>query len=247
MWRGGGRIGLSGAAPFVWRCLISRAIAPFPHPAHRTGRALLTHPALGQDITPSRTEGHEQPPDQPPGPWDPGVLPSARLLATASATSCGDSSSLEQRPGSPFASACEAFHSSRTSTEFNRVAPISRALPLPAPALNQGPFPPPALPGLLGNTGLSATPWRPVQPSPAPGWSSRPITKSGFPCCARSPPVYMPSPLPRHGDWVLSPLASPALPAFPAWVDGSARATSFSRPAQRSLTLRPAHAPSHHM
>ena len=158
MWRGGGRLGLSVSAPLVWRCLNSRAIAPFPHPAHRTGRALLTHPALGQDITPSHTEGHEQPSDQPPGPWYPSVLRSTRLLATATATTWGDSGSLDQRPGSPFASACGTFRNSHTSTEFNRVAPISRALPLPAPALNQGPFPPPALPGLLSNTGLSATP-----------------------------------------------------------------------------------------
>ncbi len=56
-------------------------IAPFPHPAHRTGRALLPHPALGQDTTPSHTEGHEQPSDQPPGPWYPSVLRSTRLLA----------------------------------------------------------------------------------------------------------------------------------------------------------------------
>src|SRR5512147_1284433 len=43
--------------------------APFPLPAHRTGRALLTHPALGQgSITPSHTkscratpEGHRAP------------------------------------------------------------------------------------------------------------------------------------------------------------------------------------------
>ena len=161
MWRGGGRIGLSVAAAFVWRCLISRAVAPFPHPSHRTGRALLTHPALGQDTTPSHTEGHGQPADQPPGSWHPGVLRSPRLLAPANATH-GDSGFLDQRPGSPFASACGTFRNARTSTEFNRVAPISRALPLPAPALNQGPFPPPALPDFLGNTGLSATPWRPV-------------------------------------------------------------------------------------
>ncbi len=146
------------SATFVGRCLSSRSMTPFPHPAHRTGRALLTHPALGQDITPSHTEGHGQPSDQPPGPWYPSVLRSARLLATANATISGDSSSLDQRPGSPFASACEAFRSSHTSTEFGRVAPISRALPLPAPASNQGPFPPPALPGLRGTTGLSATP-----------------------------------------------------------------------------------------
>ncbi len=49
MWRGGLRYSLSVTAPFVWRCLISRTVTPFPHPPHRTGRALLTHPALGQD------------------------------------------------------------------------------------------------------------------------------------------------------------------------------------------------------
>ena len=32
-----------------------RTITPFPHPAHRTGRADFPHPALGQDITPSPT------------------------------------------------------------------------------------------------------------------------------------------------------------------------------------------------
>jgi hypothetical protein len=31
--------------------------APFPHPAHRTGRADRPHPALGQDLTPSSTDG----------------------------------------------------------------------------------------------------------------------------------------------------------------------------------------------
>jgi len=57
--------------------------------------------------------------------------------------------------------------------------------------------------------------------------------------------VYMPSPLPRRSDWVHSSLASPAIPAFPAWVFGSACALSFSRIAQRSLTLRPAHSLNH--
>ena len=36
MWRGGLRFGLSVAASFVWRCLTSRPITPFPHPpGHR--------------------------------------------------------------------------------------------------------------------------------------------------------------------------------------------------------------------
>src|SRR5260370_35159622 len=40
------------SAPFVWRCLSGSTVAPFPHPAHRTGRADFPHPALGQDLTP---------------------------------------------------------------------------------------------------------------------------------------------------------------------------------------------------
>src|SRR5262252_7644111 len=55
MWRGGCRSGLSVAAPFLWRCPNTLAVAPFPHPAHRTGHADLPQPALGQDITPSPT------------------------------------------------------------------------------------------------------------------------------------------------------------------------------------------------
>src|SRR4051812_20645725 len=60
MWRGGGRSNISVAAPFVWRCLTGSAMAPFPHPAHRTGQADLPHPALGQDVTPSPTTGRDQ-------------------------------------------------------------------------------------------------------------------------------------------------------------------------------------------
>src|SRR5262245_35850875 len=52
MWRGGCRLNISVAASFVWRCLSGSTLAPFPHPAHRTGQADLPHPALGQDLTP---------------------------------------------------------------------------------------------------------------------------------------------------------------------------------------------------
>src|SRR4030081_1082553 len=54
MWRGGCRSNISVAASFVWRCLTGSAMAPFPHPAHRTGDADLPHPALGQELTLSR-------------------------------------------------------------------------------------------------------------------------------------------------------------------------------------------------
>ena len=43
---------MSVAASFDWRCLSGSTMAPFPHPAHRTGQADFPHPALGQDFTP---------------------------------------------------------------------------------------------------------------------------------------------------------------------------------------------------
>ena len=46
---------ISVAAPFVRRCLTGSTMAPFPHPAHRTGHADCPHPALGQNFTPSPT------------------------------------------------------------------------------------------------------------------------------------------------------------------------------------------------
>ena len=55
----------------------------------------------------------------------------------------------------------------------------------------------------------------------------------------------VPALLPRQSVWLLPLLATPDVPAFPALADGSACASSFSRIAQRSVTLRPAHSPSH--
>ena len=53
------------------------------------------------------------------------------------------------------------------------------------------------------------------------------------------------SPLPRRSDWVPTSLTSPAVSAFPGIGAGSACASTFSRPAQRSLALRPAHSRGH--
>ena len=58
MWRGSVSPGSTVAAPFVWRCLNCLNMTPFPHPAHRTGRADFLHPALGQVIMPSPTAGY---------------------------------------------------------------------------------------------------------------------------------------------------------------------------------------------
>ena len=55
------RCSLSVADPFVCRCLTSSAMLPFPHPAHRTGRADLPHPALGEDSRNRRKPLHVTP------------------------------------------------------------------------------------------------------------------------------------------------------------------------------------------
>ena len=53
------------------------------------------------------------------------------------------------------------------------------------------------------------------------------------------------SPLPRHSNWWYCLLFHPVVSTFPESVVGSACALSFSRLAQRSLTLRPAHSRCH--
>ena len=53
------------------------------------------------------------------------------------------------------------------------------------------------------------------------------------------------SPLPRRSGWVPRLLTSPAVSAFPDMAVGSARASTFSRLARRSLALRPAHSRCH--
>ena len=57
--------------------------------------------------------------------------------------------------------------------------------------------------------------------------------------------VYMLPPLPRCSGWASSSLIHPAVSAFPENVVGSACTSTFSRHAQRSLALRPAHSRGH--
>ena len=59
------------------------------------------------------------------------------------------------------------------------------------------------------------------------------------------PIAYMPSPIPRQVGWNLFARTIPFASAFPRNRGGSAPASLFSGPAQRSLTLRPTRSPSH--
>src|SRR5271169_3883400 len=55
VWRGDVRPSMSVSAPFVWRCLSGSPVAPFPHPAHRTGRADLSGSSAIAGFRPHRT------------------------------------------------------------------------------------------------------------------------------------------------------------------------------------------------
>ena len=61
---------------------------------------------------------------------------------------------------------------------------LTSFLPFNVP-LNQGPFPPPALPGFLSATSLSVTLARPACPSPDAGWSVRRRPRGGLPVLLR--------------------------------------------------------------
>ena len=158
VWRGGPRCSLSVAAPFVWRCLNSRTITPFPHPPHLTGHAELPNPALGQDSMPLHTKGHPHYTRPSHRTVYPDVHRSSVMHITGNATTRAVTGFPARNPGSSFASVCDTFCISRTLMEFTRVARISDALLVAAPVLNQGSFPPPALPDFLSITGLCATP-----------------------------------------------------------------------------------------
>ncbi len=121
--------------------------------------------------------------------------------------------------------------------------PISWLSLLLALTLNQGPFPPPALPGFPGTTDPSATSSGPACPSRESGWGSRAPTRRGFPCCVQSPFACMPAPLPRWDPRLMS-LIFARNSGLPRYTDGSAPTSPFSRPARRSLTFRPACSPS---
>src|SRR5208282_3940121 len=70
-------------------------------------------------------------------------------------------------------------------------------------------------------------------------------TLRGFPCCVRFPCVHAAATAPAQRMGVLVAHTRPSVSAFPETTIGSACTSSFSRFAQRSLTLRPAHSRGH--
>ena len=167
-------------------------MAPFPHPAHRTGQADFPHPALGQDFTLSR--------------------------ATPSAAS----GHLLELIGFPISRSfttycvCLELRSLRSTgvTRLPRYYEPLRHLRAPS---------------------LSLTGVRLIIPDHAMGL---PVLRalSLCTCCATTP---------VQQTGVLLALTRPAISAFLGRGTGSACTPTFSRIAQRSLTLRPAHSRGH--
>jgi hypothetical protein len=114
--------------------------------------------------------------------------------------------------------------------------------------LNSGSFPPPALTGFIGTTSLSATPVGPACPSRASGWKSRAATDGVSRvvsvlrvfACRR----HYPGGTPGSGRFTRREPHFPSGCGLPRFSGGSASTLVLSRPARRSLALRPANSPS---
>ena len=226
-------------------------LATIPLLARRTGRADFPHPALIRDHAlrprkarvepsrrvrrgPPRSSGERTSPRPPPDGDDTASSAAARAFADRTAPPL----SQPDRPRFPSLPHAAPSRVSGHSTEVLGSRHSPRPLPPSCALPNQGPFAPPALPGLSATTGPSAT--LPAQAGPR-----------GFPVGACAPPAGLPvllmPPSCTHAA-VTTPTEAtgarvarfPATGSLPRYSGGSASALPFSRPAQRSLTLRPA-------
>ena len=110
---------------------------------------------------------------------------------------------------------------------------------LSASLSKSGPFPQPALPGVLSPTGLSATP--PARPAPHEGPVGACTPPTGLPVLLRLPSSAHASAItPAGTSRCARRFASRSVIGLPLIAGGSAPASPFSRPAQRSLAFRPA-------
>ena len=206
-------------------------LTTFPLPAHRTQRADFPHWALAPDHALAHAK-LRLPAFLPQScGWCPASarLPGLRLQLPTQPRArplCRPRPCLPtvatRRPGARFASACDVVRSFRTEIGAHRLAPI---LIVPASFPNQGPFPPPALPGLPGTTSLSATLSAQTGPHEFPVGACTPPT--GIPVLHPSPCAHIVSPLARRRRPVLrspNPLAFPVAGSLPRNVGGSASA-----------------------
>jgi hypothetical protein len=114
--------------------------------------------------------------------------------------------------------------------------------------LNSGPFAPPALTGFIATPSLSATPRGRACPSRASRWQSRAPTDGvsrvalvlRVLACRR----HYPGGTPGLCRFTRREPRFPSGCGLPRYIGGSASTLTLSRPARRSLALRPANSPS---
>jgi hypothetical protein len=183
----------------------ARAPSPFPFPAHQTGHAHFEHPAF-RLVSPQR--------------------PRKRSDKTAPCDGTPDDTSFALRQ--------QLVGNLRNHSGFQTLV-NDRSVALSPARQKQGPFPPPALPGINGTVTLSD--FR-VGRHPSTTLEMRSPPAPDLPQLLRSPSLHaVPStPVDRTGACRFLPHSR----GLPRLTGGSASTTSLSRPAQASLALRPA-------
>jgi hypothetical protein len=178
---------------------------PFPFPAHQTGHAHFEHPAF-RLVSPQR--------------------PRKRSDKTAPCDGTPDDTSFALRQ--------QLVGNLRNHSGFQTLV-NDRSVALSPAHQKQGPFPPPALPGIDGTVTLSD--FR-VGRHPSTTLEMRSPPAPDLPQLLRSPSLHaVPStPVDRTGACRFLPHSR----GLPRLTGGSASTTSLSRPAQASLALRPA-------
>jgi len=121
-------------------------------------------------------------------------------------------------------------------------SPISLSFVASCVRLQPRPLPFPALPLFIGNTDLPATPKRPGLSLAGCRLIRCCDHRRGFPCCAWFPCLHAAANTPA-GRMRLVRSCFPIRFGLPTSVGGSSPALYISRPAQRSLPLRPAPSP----
>ena len=124
------------------------ANAPFPIPAHRTGRADFRHPAL----RPASSPGYRRWPKMHASKVDDSEIPDDIVTAEPS---CSPSLHLCRSPPSPCNTASSA--GSGACRAFPGSSPITASSPASKARQKSGSFPPPELPGFSGTMTLSDT------------------------------------------------------------------------------------------
>ncbi len=260
-WRGGVRsVGVAVSRRLSqYRCLAPRHRSVSSR--RSSNRMRVSRIRLSDESMPSPTESSSFAPQGESGPFhSTGACPGTHispLVPCACDTTAGSHNPAAEAPVPQATATRLARTDSRELPSLSHGAPPGVSEPVPGrsgsrqspspflllvPLSNPGPFPPPALPGFPGTPGLSATPYGPACPSRGSGWHV-PRHRRGFPCCVH-PPLLRAAAIPPAEPAGARVARFPPDTSLPRVPSGSASALPVSKPARRSLALRPAGSPS---